>query len=184
MADEKLLNELKKDITKANRRLLALEKFTGKPYSWAGQKLYDELSVEKLNAWSSKNRIILNKNMTDEELRRVKASVDDFLNKKTSTVRNVKKRAAQIKSSFKSGISVSDEQAEHIYQAFEEDVIKWALRYIDASELWALIGEAKETKMSEERFNNEFLKRAKNVGNIDLDFRDNLLQLYTDEVEE
>ena len=45
MADEKFLNELKKEITKANRRLLALEKFTGKSYSWAGQKLYDELSI-------------------------------------------------------------------------------------------------------------------------------------------
>ena len=46
MADEKFLNELKSEINKANRRLLALEKFTGKEYSWAGQKLYDELNKE------------------------------------------------------------------------------------------------------------------------------------------
>lgn len=183
MADEKLLNELKKEITKANRRLLALEKFTGKSYSWAGQKLYDELSVEKLNAWSSKNRIILNKNMTDEDLRRVKASVDKFLNKKTSTVRGVKKHAANIKSNFKSGIGVSDEQAERIYQAFEEDIIKWALRYLDASELWASIQEAKETNMSEERFESEFLKRAEIAGQIDADFRDLIHELYEQEVQ-
>lgn len=184
MADEKFLNELKSEIKKANRRLLALEKFTGKEYSWAGRKLYDELSVQKLGAWSSRNRVILNKNMSDDDLKRIKASVEKFLNSKTSTVRQVKKRAKSIKSSFKSGISVSDEQAEHIYQAFEEDVIKWALRYIDASELWALISEAKEDNFSKERFDDEFLKRAKKVGEIDLDFRDNLLQLYTDEVEE
>ena len=182
MADEKFLNELKSEINKANRRLLALEKFTGKEYSWAGQKLYDELSVEKLNAWSSKNRIILNKNLSDNDLKRIKSSVEKFLNSKTSTVRNVKKRAAGIKSSFKTGIGVSDEQAERIYQAFEEDVIKWAMRYLDASELWALIQEAKETNMSESRFESEFLKRAEIAGNIDADFRDLITELYSKEV--
>ena len=182
MADEKFVNDLKKEITKANRRLLALEKFTGKPYSWAGQKLYDELSVEKLNAWSSKNRIVLNKNLSDNDLKRIKSSVEKFLNSKTSTVRNVKKRAAGIKASFKSGIGVSDEQAERIYQAFEEDVIKWAMRYLDASELWALIQEAKETNMSETRFESEFLKRAEIAGNIDADFKDLIDELYSKEV--
>ena len=87
MPNEKLYNELLKEISKANRRLLALEKLTGKNYSWAGQKLYDRLSVEKLNAWSSKNRININKNMTDEQLKRVKFAVDEFLNKKTSPSR-------------------------------------------------------------------------------------------------
>lgn len=183
MPNEKLYNELLKEISKANRRLLALEKLTGKDYSWAGQKLYDRLSVEKLNAWSSKNRININKNMTDEQLKRVKFAVDEFLNKKTSTVRGVKKRIASTKASFASGIGVSEEQAERIYQAFEEDIIKWALRYIDASELWALIQEAKETNMSEERFEKEFIKRAEIAGEIDADFRDLINELYKQEVQ-
>ena len=181
MADEKLLNELKQEISKANRRLLALEKFTGKEYSWAGQKLYDKLSVEKLNAWKN-GRIKITLDMTDENLRRVLAATKSFLSSKTSTVRGVKMRAKNIKANFKSGIGVSDEQAERIYQAFEEDIIKWALRYVDASELWALIQEAKETNMSEQKFTGEFMKRANIAGGIDADFADLLHDLFEQEV--
>lgn len=181
MADEKLLNELKQEISKANRRLLALEKFTGKEYSWAGQKLYDKLSVEKLNAWKD-GRIKITSDMSDENLRRVLAATKSFLSSKTSTVRGVKVRAKNIKANFKSGIGVSDEQAERIYQAFEEDIIKWALRYVDASELWALIQEAKETNMSEQKFTGEFMKRANIAGGIDADFADLLHDLFEQEV--
>lgn len=182
MSKEDLFNELQKDIRNANRRLLNLEKLTGKDYSWAGRKLYDELSTEKLGAWSSHNRVRITENMTEEQLKRVAYSVNKFLGNKTSKIRGVKKRAKNIKESFKKGIGVSDEQAERIYQAFEEDIIQWALRYIDASELWALINEAKDTKMSEKRFEAEFIKRCRKVGEIDADFRDLIRQLYEQEV--
>ena len=182
MSKEELYNELKRQITNANRRLLNLEKLTGKEYSWAGQKLYDELSLGKLNAWTSKNRVHIDESMTEEQLERVAYSVNKFLNTKMSTIRGVKKRAKSIKSSFSSGIGVSMEMAEKIYQAFEEDVIKWALRYMDASELWALINEAIETNMSEKRFEEEFIKRAEIVGKIDADFRDMIRKLYDKEV--
>ena len=171
MSKEELYNELKRQIRNANRRLLNLEKLTGKDYSWAGRKL-----------WTSKNRIRITEGMTEDELKRVSYSVNKFLNTKMSTLRGVKKRASNIKASFKEGIGVSDEQAEKIYQAFEEDIIKWALRYIDASELWALINEARDTNMSERRFESEFIKRARNVGKIDSDFRDLIKQLYKEEV--
>lgn len=182
MSKEDLYNELKRQITKANRRLLNLEKLTGKENSWAGRKLYDELSVQKLNAWTSKNRVRIDESMTEDQLERVAYSVNKFLNTKMSTVRGVKKRAKSIKQSFKEGIGVSMEMAEKIYQAFEEDVIKWALRYIDASELWALINEAIETNMSRKRFEEEFLKRAEIAGKIDADFRDLIRKLYNQEV--
>lgn len=183
MANDDLYNQIKKDVDKANRRLASIEKYTGQPYSWAGRQLYDILSVKKLNAWSDRNRIKIDKSMSTDDLYRVKSAVDRFLNSKTSSVAKIKKRAKGIKESFQSGISVTEEQAEHIYQAFEDDLIKWAVRYIDASELWALIQEGKETKMSEERFTKEFLKKAeKTVGTIDADFRDNISQLYANEV--
>ena len=181
MADEKLYNELKKEISKANSRLLALEKLTGKEYSWAGQKLYDKLSVDKLGAWKN-GRIRITKEMSDDDLKRIASATKTFLSSKTSTVRGVKARAKSIKANFKSGIGVTQEQAEKIYQAFDEDIIKWALRYFDASELWALIQEAKEDNMSEQTFTAEFLKRAKIAGEIDADFSDLLHDLYSDEV--
>ena len=180
-----LYDNLRKDVAKANRKLAAIEKYTGKPYSWSGRKLYDTLSVPKLSAWSDSNRITINKNMSENDLLRVKSAVDTFLNSKTSSVAKIKKRAAGIKESFETGINVSEETAEHIYQAFEDDLIKWAVRYVDASELWALIQEAKESNMSEQRFTNEFLKSARNkIGNIDADFRDNISDLYSNEVKE
>lgn len=184
MSKEELYNELKRQIRNANRRLLNLEKLTGKDYSWAGRKLYDELSVEKLGAWTSKNRIRITEGMTEDELKRVSYSVNKFLNTKMSTLRGVKKRASNIKASFKEGIGVSEEQAEKIYQAFEEDIVKWALRYIEASELWALINEARDTRMSYSRFEREFKTRANIAGKIDSDFKDLIYELYEKEVEE
>lgn len=179
----KLYNELQKEVKKANARLLRLERLTGKSFSWAGQDLYDELSVEKLNAISKSNRIRINKEMTKEQLLRIGYSVNKFLNKETSKLTGVKRRAKATKLSFQRGIGVSMEQAEKIYQAFEHDIIKWALRYMDASELWALIQEAQETNMSESRFEEEFLKRANiAVGQIDADFRDLVKELYNQEV--
>lgn len=178
-----LYDNLRKDVAKANRKLAAIEKYTGKPYTWSGRKLYDTLSVPKLSAWSDSNRITINKNMSENDLLRVKSAVDTFLNSKTSTVAQIKKRAAGIKESFETGINVSSEQAEHIYQAFEDDVIKWAVRYLDASELWTFLETAKETKMAKKEFDEEFIKRAEiAAGNIDADFRDNMRKLYSKEV--
>lgn len=178
----KLYNELKKEIKKANMRLLNLERFSGKPFTWAGRELYDLLSVEKLNAISKGNRIAINKEMSEEQLKRIMFATKNFLSKKTSTIRGVKNRIKNIKSGFTQGIGVSEEQAEKIYQAFEDDIIKWALRYMDASELWALIEEAKESPLSEQRFSNEFLKRAEIAGDIDADFKDLVHELYSQEV--
>lgn len=178
----KLYNELKKEISKANSRLARLEKFTGKPYSWAAQDLYDVLSVEKLNAWSKSNKIRINKEMSEEQLKRIMWATKEFLNKRTSTITGIKKRIKNVKAGFQYGIGVTAEQAEHIWRAFEDDLVKWALRYYDPSEFWALIHEAIETNMSEQRFTEEFIKRANIVEEIDADFRDLVHQLYKQEV--
>ena len=179
----KLYNELQKEVKKANARLLRLEKFSGKPISWGATKLYDQLSNEKLNAWSKSNRIKINKSMTEEQLKRIMFATKQFLkSSNTSTVRGVKQRIKNIKAGFTSGIGVTEEQAEKIYKAFEDDIVKWALRYMDASELWALISEAQETPISEQRFEQEFLKRAEIAGQIDADFKDLVNELYTQEV--
>lgn len=80
-----LYNELKKLVKKANQRLVRLERFTGRQNAWASKILRNKLDTAKLNAWTVKNRIRINKNMSITQLKGIKRATENFLNSKTST---------------------------------------------------------------------------------------------------
>ena len=80
-----LYNELRKLVKKANQRLVRLERFTGRQNSWASKILRNKLDTVKLNAWTVKNRIRINKNMSIKQLKAIKRATENFINSKTST---------------------------------------------------------------------------------------------------
>lgn len=80
-----LYNEIRKLIKRANQRLVRLERFTGRQNSWASKILRNKLDSEKLNAWTVKGRIRINKNMSKTQLHAIKRATENFLNSKTST---------------------------------------------------------------------------------------------------
>ena len=180
MANNELLNEVKKEVSKANQRLARLESQFGKD-TWASKKLSSKLDNETLGAWSSASRIKIPKDVTPDDLERIKKATEEFLRAKTSTVRGVKNQIQSIKGGFKKTFDVSDEEAEAMYQAFNEDLIQWITRYIEPSEFWQIIQEAKENHLSEDSF-EKLIDNYIMIGNDD-DIREKLEQIYERYVE-
>ena len=110
------------------------------------------------------------------QLRAVAKATRQFLNSKTSTVSGVKKQIKAIKKGFQKSLDLTDEEAEAIYEAFDEDLLQWIYRYIEPSEFWALVQEAKEMNYSE----NQWLKLIEDyiyIGNDD-DIKEKLILIY------
>ena len=180
MADTDLLKDLEKKVKLANQRLARLEKTFGAE-KWATKKLISKLDNESLGAWSSKNRIKLSKDMSEDSLKRIEKATDEFLRSKTSTIRGAKSQINAIKKGFKKTYDVTDEEAEAMYQAFNEDLIQWITKYIEPSEFWQIIQEAKEMNLSESSF-EKLIDDYIEIGNDD-DIRDKLEQIYSRYVE-
>ena len=63
-----------------------------------------------------------------------------------------------------------------MYQAFNEELIQWITRYIEPSEFWQIIQEAKEMRLSEDGF-EKLIDDYIEIGNDD-DIREKLEQIY------
>ena len=148
-----LYNKLKKEVSKANSRLARLQSYTGRSVSWAGKKLEQVLDNEKIGAWTPSSRISINKGMNIEQLQRIEKAVNEFLdNKAMSTIRTIKKQKKESLEGFKETFDVTDEEAEAMYEAFEDDLLSWAYRKIDPSNFWGLQRDAIKTNMTEKTF--------------------------------
>lgn len=177
---QELYTELKKLAKRANQRLVRLEREFG-TNTWASKKLQNRLVADPLQAWTSKNRVRVNKSMNITQMRATLKAVNQFLNSKTSTKRGIK----QIKKTTIKNIAISlgtddeeltNEQAEVLYDMLSDDYVTDILRYIPASEFWALIEEVKEMKDTEQSFNNR-IKTYIEFGN-DVDMVDKLSVIY------
>lgn len=177
---QELYTELKKLTKRANQRLVRLEREFG-TNTWASKKLMNRLVADPLQAWTSKNRVRVNKSMNITQMRAILKAVNQFLNSKTSTKRGIK----QIKKTTIKNIAISlgtddeeltNEQAEVLYDMLSDDYVTDILRYIPASEFWSLIEEAKEMKDTEQSFINR-IKTYIEFGN-DVDMVDKLSVIY------
>ena len=177
---QELYTELKKLAKRANQRLVRLEREFG-INTWASKKLQNRLVADPLQAWTSKNRVRVNKSMNITQMRATLKAVNQFLNSKTSTKRGIK----QIKKTTIKSIAISlgtddeeltNEQAEVLYDMLSDDYVTDILRYIPASEFWALIEEAKEMKDTEKSFIDR-IKAYIEFGN-DVDMVDKLSVIY------
>ena len=174
--EKDLYNKLKKEVSKANGRLASLQRYTGRDVSWSGKKLQQVLDNEKIGAWTPSSRIYLRKDMDIEQLKRIDKAVNQFLNSKVSKIPGIKNQIKASKKGFQKTFEVSEEEAEAMYEAFEDDLLGWIFKYIEPSTFWALIQEAKENNYSEEKFIN-MIKDYIDFGN-DLDIKEKLLQIY------
>ena len=153
---EKLYNELKKLTKRANQRLVRLERYSGRSDSWAAKRLKEKLEIEKLQAWTGKNRIRLNKKMTVTQLKAVTKATEQFLKSKTSTKRGIEKVKKSAIKGIKLTVSdedlITDEEAETLYNMLGNEYVKDLTQYIPASDFWIMIEAAKEFKDTEESF--------------------------------
>ena len=177
---QKLYNELKKLSKRANQRIVRLEREFGKD-TWATKKLRDRLATEPLQAWTRTGRVKVNKSMTITQMKATIKATQQFLNSKTSRVKGVKQvRKTVIKSIAESlgteEENLSNEEAEALYDMLSDDYVTDILRYIPASEFWALIEDAKENGDTEQQFVDR-IKDYIEFGN-DVDMRNKLIVIY------
>lgn len=177
---QKLYNELKKLSKRANQRIVRLEREFGKD-TWATKKLRDRLATEPLQAWTRTGRVKVNKSMTITQMKATIKATQQFLNSKTSRVVGVKQvRKTVIKSIAESlgteEENLSNKEAEALYDMLSDDYVTDILRYIPASEFWALIEDAKENGDTEQQFIDR-IKDYIEFGN-DVDMRNKLIVIY------
>lgn len=150
-----LYNEIRKLVKRANQRLVRLERNFG-TNTWASKKLRNKLDINKLNAWTSSNRIRFNKNMSKMQLDSIKKATEQFLNSKTSTVKGVKEtKQKQIKGLQRvlqtDDFKLSYQEAETLEEFFAENYAKDILAYIPGSEIVALAIESKSVPQYKRR---------------------------------
>ena len=177
---QQLFNELKKLSKRANQRIVRLEREFGKD-TWATKKLRDKLEAEPLQAWSKTGRVKVNKSMTITQMKSTIKATQQFLNSKTSTKRGIKQvRKTTIKNLAKSlgteEEDLTDEEAEALYDMLSDDYVTDILKYIPASEFWALIEDAKESGDSQDSFISRISDYIE-FGN-DVDMRNKLIIIY------
>jgi hypothetical protein len=177
---QKLFNELKKLSKRANQRIVRLEREFGKD-TWATKKLRDKLAAEPLQAWSKTGRVKVNKSMTITQMKATIKATQQFLNSKTSTKRGIKQvKKTTIKQLAKSlgtdDEDLTNEEAEALYDMLSDDYVTDILKYIPASDFWALIEDAKEAGDSQESFISRISDYIE-FGN-DVDMRNKLVMIY------
>lgn len=156
---QQLFVELKKLSKRANQRIVRLEREFGKD-TWATKKLKDKLVADPLQAWTSSGRIKVNKSMTITQLKATIKATKQFLNSKTSTKSGIKQiKKTTIKSIARSlgtdENDITNEEAETLYNMLSDDYMSDIIRYIPASDFWALIEDAKEKNDTK----NDFIDR-------------------------
>jgi hypothetical protein len=177
---QQLFNELKKLSKRANQRIVRLEREFGKD-TWATKKLRDKLATEPLQAWSKTGRVKVNKSMTTTQMKATIKATQQFLNSKTSTKRGIKQvKKTTIKQLAKSlgtdDEDLTNEEAEALYDMLSDDYVTDILKYIPASDFWALIEDAKEAGDSQESFISRISDYIE-FGN-DIDMRNKLIMIY------
>lgn len=177
---QQLFNELKKLSKRANQRIVRLEREFGKD-TWATKKLRDKLATEPLQAWTKTGRVKVNKSMTTTQMKATIKATQQFLNSKTSTKRGIKQvKKTTIKQLAKSlgtdDEDLTNEEAEALYDMLSDDYVTDILKYIPASNFWALIEDAKEAADSQESFISRISDYIE-FGN-DVDMRNKLIMIY------
>lgn len=148
---EKLLRKLKRQATKANKRLRDLQK-TYKNETWSEKNLYAKLGGSGI---TKTGLVKANKKMSEAELRNSLKATEQFLNDKRSTVKGLEKVKDKMKIAFKDTMETeydfTAEEADSLYQLFEDESYSEMMKYFSPSEIFALIREANEKGISNEK---------------------------------
>ena len=119
--------------------------------------------------------------MTVTQMKATIKATQQFLNSKTSTKRGIKQiKKTTIKQLAKSlgteEEDLTDEEAEALYDMLSDDYVTDILKYIPASDFWALIEDAKEAGDNQDSFISRISDYIE-FGN-DVDMRNKLIMIY------
>lgn len=96
------------------------------------------------------NRITLRGNESYQELIELDRATKKFLQSKTSTIKGIKEVEQNIKENIKNKLDeydLSKDEIETLYDFFEDEDFNYIRKYIDPSDLWVFIENAKQGNM-------------------------------------
>lgn len=153
--NEELLRELKSAAREANKRLYQLHKHYPND-TWSERILYDRVNI-KYSGLTPTGRVKANKKMTDTEMKASLKAVQDFLNDKRSTVEGLEETKEKLNRSISESLQeniegLTAEDADNLVQLFEDENAKDVMRFIEPSDLFRMVTEAKQEKITQKGF--------------------------------
>ena len=169
--EQELFNELKKLSKRANQRIVRLERAFGKD-TWATKYLKDKLASEPLQAWTISGRVRVNKSMTTTQMKATIKATKQFLNSNISTKRGIKKAKQKAIKTLQTRFSsdtedVSVQEAEALYNFFEDKDVNGITAFIPGSDVIAIIENAREYNYNYETFvemMNSYVRKNNGTG--------------------
>jgi len=168
--EQQLYNELKKEIKKANQRILRLERETGIKNPFATKQLYDYIDNFAI---TKKRRVGLSIKWDLTQLKIVQKAVKDFLASDFSKISEVKKYKKELESNI--GKKLTYKMANTIYESNKH--YSWIYEYIPKSEFWGYwVKACNEYNWNRKKWIDEISDR---IGKIpDEELKQDLIALY------
>lgn len=143
----RLVAEVQSKGRTANYRLTQIKKYFGDSTEhYAGKDLVARL--RNLGVVTPAGKVKLgDKFLNSLDIMTLKAiikSLDKFLNSEYSKVSTMKRREEETKGMLETDYNFNAEEAEMLYEMLSNEAINEIYKYIDPSELWALVDDAKE----------------------------------------
>lgn len=150
---ERKIKEIKLLADKVNKRIASVEKLAGRKESWAVKKLYSELESKQGIQLTKAGFVSKDlKDLSDVQLTAELKALRNFMNSKTSTARGInqirRKQIAKMKATIEdSDFNASDftyDDAETLYDIWEDSRNRWFAEKVGGSEYYQFIQEFRE----------------------------------------
>lgn len=180
---ENLRKQVEREVADVNSMLKSLKR-QNKNLTFAAKNLRKRLNVEKLSAWNNKKNIVkLKANLTKTQLVNIHDFITKFKDSKTAYKSGLKeavktKRQNLIEQTDNEAFvnSLSDNQINVIYSAYDDQDYKTVAMEIDPSDLFALMITAKQEQWPLTTFRKE-LENYMSTTN-DKDLRNSIRIIY------
>ena len=175
--------KLKRDVTKANKRIRNIESRYGED-SWAISQLYTKIKDNQLvNGINKQGLIRVNKTMSNIQLKAIEKATNEFMSSKTSKLTGIKSTIKDVKNSLRAtygdmGNRLTNKEINTLYDLVEDKNKRVLTEQIGASDLWATLVQVKEQGLGRNQF-EELINRRSQVDLNDLDAKKFLEDIYT-----
>jgi len=148
----RLVAEVQSKGRTANYRLTQIKKYFGDSTEhYAGKELVARL--RNLGFVTPAGKVKLGEKFLNQldvmTLKALVKALDKFLNSEYSKVSVMKRRTEETKGMLETDYNFNAEEAEALYEMLSNESINEIYKYIDPSELWAMVDEAKEMPSNE-----------------------------------
>lgn len=173
--EQQLYNELKKEIKRANQRILRLERETGLEHPFVVKQLYDYIDNFAI---TKKGRVGLSSKWDLTQLKVVQKAVKDFLKSEFSTIRGIKKYKNKLE--LEVNDTLTYKQVNTMYEAKKHWT--WILDWFTPSEFFRyFVQPARDNNWDRDKWIkvlSDALHKKEGFNIADEDLKNDLIDLY------